>query len=256
MNDLDKEYLEVDRVPLEEEYTTEEEAVIPNVPKQNRDAFYASMANGFKTDPAETFSAITQEYASQGHSPLEGEIKEDIKQTFLDDFLPPVVQGMVNIPTEAKEDFIKVLPDIIEEDSTPKAVALENLSHTSREDPVVGAEQWHNWYMSRVNRTSKVREQTARAIQGVASTFSLANVDMAADFADLLLPGQTIAVGRVGKKYLGEHYVVMEGDLVRDLAAHIRSSPLEEQVGLAKAVAEDIAKAAGVTCSSNGELLI
>jgi len=247
MNELDKEYLEEDRVPLEEEYTTEEEVVVPNVPKQNRDALYASIANGFNQDPSETFSAIQQEFATQGHSPLEGEIKKDIKQTFLDDFLPPVVQGAINIPTEAKGNFINALPEIVDEESTTKAVALENLSHTSKEDPVVGAEEWHNWYMSRVNRTSKVREQTARAIQGVASTFSLANVDMAADFADLLLPGQTIAVGRVGKKYLGEHYVVMEGDLVRDLAAHIRQAPLEEQVGLAKSIAEDIGKAAGVT---------
>ena len=254
MTDLHGEYGNPDtQVPIEENYSKE---VIYTNPRKERDkAIWSALSGVSSENPVDIYQRASSEIDSVNSSPTSAAIEKQAKDEYIDQTIPMYIARAEEVSN--KEEFLRTIPADVEYNSSIKAVALETLSTTydDKATTLRGSREFSDWYMTKLHPKRRQREALAAAVLSVGATMESGVGAYFADAFELALPGQQISLSRVGKKYLGEHYTVLGGEMMLDLAEHIRSAPEEEQVGLAKSIAKDIRDTAGVVAGNKNQAL-
>jgi galactitol-specific phosphotransferase system IIB component len=216
--------------------------------KVRKASIYGALATTSE-DPAATAQQITQELKTGQTSPTFEKVKEEVQQQTQQEIVDAVEESASVGDTQTTADLIVTQADLAREFSNVRVRALENASlDSSSENKSISNENYQKWYLSRLHDMAAARAKVNQIINRAAAKGSLEATDLAMHLGEVaILPGEQIAQGFVAKEILGEHYTVLAGEQLKDLADWILSHPPEEQAAAAQRVVDSYMKHSGIT---------
>lgn len=214
-------------------------------------AVYATLANG--GDLTEDYVNVYDELTQYGSSSTLNRIERDVSAREIDQ-LDSTIRSSARLgDVSTTQTLLDGADSILKERTNIKVAALENAADSySERYNSTSIDQKQEEYLQSLSSRVDIKEKVNAIItQEVANSSS----DFANFFAEQvessIFGEQLLGLASVGTDILGKRYNFAGGTMLRDLAQHLRSLPVEDQEQEAKRIVESITKHAGVVGKSD-----
>lgn len=209
-------------------------------------ATYASLADQTQ-DPFQTYKQVRGELDIGEYKTL-NDIRVRANKAYNQSLIEAADDSLKQATPEQAKNIVSNLIAETSKDIPVKKTALENVAAQNFKETNTKKETIKADTLFELATKSHVNIDAINAAfdAGVRGEETKTGFGAFRDVVEFILPGHQLILGRVAKEFLGEHYVVAQGDMIRDLAIMIRNQPKDKQADMAKKVQQSIFKAAGV----------